>query len=360
VGRRSAPATCAPPADDAKVRRRGLFGSWGNIISTKSEERGPVGALIAFTLIAFVATAIRIITTHEIWSDLGAGQMPAALGVMVADVLETVVVCWLLLWFLILRPREAAHSGEYLGIMLAVVMTLSVGGVLTADHFLRQGAGDPAQARVMLAEMRQIYANFENPDAPLDMRIRSTGDFGVLEKIAKDTAKTSQDAARTYRNAIKALDYPAFVAPQRLAARGGLKLAKTRLAAAQAALKDYRTRLLAIPPTMRSALLRAKVSNFFRDQVLKGFDEGAAGSVGRRDAVLHDEDIKIEELGAMVDDLIHAKGIWWVKGGKFLFSNQHDLDAFNGDLTSVKDIERQEATLIAGLRARAVQDTTPP
>jgi hypothetical protein len=191
----------------------------------------------------------------------------------------------------------------------------------------------------------ELATAFDASGAPRDMRVRSPGEAGEIVRLFKTYAAANARAGGFYLATMRALDHPAFMRPERLAADRGFKAARAKVAQAQEAIKTYRAQLAADDTAFHAGLNKAQLGTMLKADVRRVFDARMAATGGKRVQLLADETAIFAEYGYELDDLSHTHGRWFLSGKKVVFTNQHDLEVFNDHMANLRGFALDEEVM---------------
>lgn len=261
-------------------------------------------------------------------------------GQLAAAALIPIVVVWAALFFLVVRRTAPERGPAHFAIMALV--GLIVGFSPFALH--KSGpADDPVQIGIANREISAAMLALLDPEGKtkVDPTIKSTGEAGELERVAKGMIVALQADHDQYLKELEALGFPKFLTGRRLAADPSLK--KTRAALEEAAIlvAKYRSLNMRRVEEFKAAVRASSLSAAHKAQVISSFESSLA-SAGPDGARAWDLDAQcVAEYQAAITDLGKARGRWRPSGDRVLFYNNNDLAIFNQHIENIRAMGRE-------------------
>lgn len=286
------------------------------------------------------------------------GYLPEAwgtlLGQMTIDVPLISLGVWAVLHFGFVRWTVPDNTAAYFLMILGVVLVVAFASVGVVYYSLkhRYAAVDDTE-RAAGAELDRAFAGVRNvPGQPIDMRVADTGEQGALDLVVKRFVAARKKVAADYFDARAALDYPAFVSPARLAAKGGLAAAPPRLEKLREAVKQMGRDGNRTMADVRAALDKAIADPARREAIKRQITSRMATDNDLMVHMMAEEDSAFLEWEDAVEDLKHAHGRFLADGaGKMRFADPRDIETYNGHVRTLMHIRDEE---------RALEPPSPP
>ena len=279
----------------------------------------------------------------------GGVMSPSIAGYVIGGDLVRAGLVWIALYFLVLRRKAPGRGLAYFLILWAVAVgidvTLIVVGKSAADRAYVEQTAENNTAVAQIGDSMRTLLGPTLPAGRMDTKPKAKREAGQVEGITKQLIAELIEDERDCQAKLKALQYPDFLTPVRLASAGGLRDARERLAQAKEVIGRCRAanddRMTNFPGEVAKSDLDADD----RRRYLEGYARGQTVSEPDRIRSWDIDDRVLAELGAQVTLLSHPRGRWEARGQKVLFENRADMNEFNTHRRNVQALGQEEAAL---------------
>lgn len=283
-----------------------------------------IGAVVAF----FWAGVMTITSLDDRRTDSGLPQgsteaSAEAIGYAAGSVMATVLIvaglCWLLIYFIFLKPGGRRSGPQYFTV-LAIAAALGAGPVQLLEIM---GAGTRAMNQRIDAALDTYQQTLDTDEQAYTDAVKALGindRYRVVGAIARDLGGAEQAIAKA-----------------------------REVVARHAALRNTRA------DETRARLAEAVASDRNRDRMLAEFDAGWAKTkpeMARRWAI---ENKALDDRQNLIDVLKRSRGRWTTRGSDITFNRQADLDAFNAVMRQMRANNLEEAVFRAEMNRRSAQ-----
>ncbi len=257
-------------------------------------------------------------------------------GAVIANAVIIAAAVTAILFLVFVREKTAYRAMNYF--FLLFVTVIAVDAPLTT-LVVMDAQKNRAQWRTADLSLRQLEYAVLKGGSTVDTHAAASGDAGIVEGyLRKFLADTTADR-KSFQAEVTALDYPAFMKPERLAARGGLRIARTRLAQAHALVAKYRAELDTRIASVRQSIDAAPIATADKEQVEADFNNGVTRGAIEREEVWQLEDAILADLEEQVTLLQDSRERWFLQSGRFMFMNRADLQAFNANVRELNALQ---------------------
>jgi hypothetical protein len=310
------------------------------------ETRSTIWWLVLALVVAVIWAFFTVVgSMRQIAPAIMAGDYASAAGTMCGHALFITLIVWGALYFLIVRSRAPLRGFVYLAILFAAVLATE-GGFVALGKWASDR--DRAQSRIAAAEVNRAFADAMNPaSGSIDMRIKSQGDAGEMERVSKQAAARTLAANRKYRDTLAALGYPAFVSLASMTADPRLESTRAKLRKARAAVQTLRLETEANASRTRVEAQQSRMSDSVKTRFIAGLDKSTAQSTATGEKTLDCEDAILAEYEAVAALLARPKGRWTVSGKVTRFTDDRDLQSYRAHVAKIQQIAGQERALVA-------------
>lgn len=328
------------------------------MVDDNEEREGPLRIFVVLlaTLAAVGISLWRLLANPDALPQL-TYQSPIETWVYLGGQSTVITLAvFVVLYLVYLRGRTDDRSLVYFLIMLAAVFVADVSVIGYFQFRVVANSIDivrvNAQNRYLEDQTSRVMAYIRDPgDAPIGTTGAATGEMAEVDRLLLELAKSAQVDAMEFRMQIKALDYPAFALPARLAADRGLVHTRAKLKTARALLKTYRAQIALLVGNFPLKIAHAELSADLRDRFGVIYETQLTQQSPLRERFLDCADGVYAELDAMAADLAHAHGRWTVDGTIVRFSDPRDLEAYRRHGDAIRDFEAEERAIVAQTQA---------
>lgn len=235
-------------------------------------------------------------------------------------------------------PSGASWGGKKGALAFVAILTaLTAGGII--------GAWQQEQSALQAsADIKKTYApllkSLDNPQSAESLSANGTitadGAFGKLEGLTKSFVNQMLAERQNYLAEMTAIGWPSVLDTNRIAGDPKLIESGRIVHKADGLVRKYRASTAALYPKMRKTIEDMSATPELKSEMLRGFDRGAGQSLPQLQEYWSLEADTVSQVNAIFDLLASRKGRWEVQGGKLLFANQADLDAFNARIMAIQ------------------------
>jgi hypothetical protein len=253
-------------------------------------------------------------------------------GTIIADALFASLIALGAIYLIFLRGRRAGRTARYFGYLVGGMLLISGGGYAALVLY---ASGQPGDMGVEKREAARVMQALSDPSLPpIDMHIYGKGDAAILERDFKEYAVQVQTAAKSYRALLASSGYGHMLGAANLAKPRGVKATQEALVALRAGLADFRGSIKTLTAAMKARIAKENIANYEKEDFLRGFNEAQARDQPVSDRLFDAQDKTFADLQTTFDVLARSRRRWSVVGGKLLFTNAADRDAFNAAVTA--------------------------
>ncbi|MGH6872456.1 MAG: hypothetical protein ACREHE_13215 [Rhizomicrobium sp.] len=305
--------------------------------------------------VAIVAAFARLPHLLQVSAPhLHAGEVFSVAGYAAGEAGFVALILVAIIYFAVLSGRAPERTARYFGVIFAVFLVTSLGLVFGVKSFADR---DDAQMRIAAGEMTRAFNTVMDPNGGhIDMRIKSTGDAGEMERLVKSELADLYGARTEYRARMQALGVRTLMTPEELSRDRGMTHTRANLAAAREAVKKFRTDYTLLVTGFRKRVQDSHVRSDIKAGMLNGIDTALARSQSHSAAILDCEDSIFAEFEKMAALLAHPHGRWEARGDKMLFASNADLVAYQDHLTAVRAYQQRERQIADDARNEVLQD----
>ena len=311
----------------------------------KSLWPGRIGLLFAVVIATGASLWLLPDAIRQHAAELHAGNFVGIAKALAGPLAGILAVVFLVLYVLFLRGATAERVLVYL--MVLVVIAADVDAAIV---FATKKAGHELsfQYRQAVADVRTLAEQFSTPaDTEETLRARAANDARIVATIGRDEAARINSLRASYQSQIATLILDGTLKPKSLAADGGIKTARSRIAQTRVLIKKYREEEQKVFADTRAAVQRAPIDASVRPQMLAAFDRSLQERSANSRKLWDCEDAILAESDQLVHDLANSQSDWRVQGNAFLFTSHHDLNTYRAHAEKIQEITQTERMLEA-------------
>jgi hypothetical protein len=261
------------------------------------------------------------------------------------------LLAWVIFHFAVGKKRGGLFSGVALGFIFAATTAgtlINFKAKENREQMARMGASMKKEMDAMASAVKDA-----KPTARIDTTPAAQGEVGEMERFGRTFMSRMAELRNDYLRQLDAIGWDKILDMQRIAGDKSLSQSKATVGKARSLVASYREKALATIESARGDIDKLQVSEGAKAGFRKGFENSLQTSRGRLIEQLDLEAGIVDEVGKMFDLLSAKSGVWAVRGGKMVFSEQATLSSFNAHIAAIQKMSaRQEA-----LQAQAMEST---
>jgi len=314
------------------------------------EEKSPWPGRIGLLLAVIVATCLSLWllpdTIRQNASALHDNDYASIAGAVTGHVVVSVAIAFFFLYFLFLRPSGGGHTVGDLLIIILVVADVDAAVVYAAKS---AGHERNFQYSQIVPDLQRLVGNFSVTQGETEdvLRARAANDARIVSGISINEAAQINRLRASYQAEMSALVLDGALKPKSLAADGGTKTARERIAQARALIRKYRDAEQKVFADTRALVRQAQVDESVRAQMMAAFDRSLRQRSAASEKLWDCEDAILAESDSTVHDLANSRSDWHAEGAVFMFTSHHDLNVYRAHVEKIHALAENERMLEA-------------